>query len=167
MKAIIVCSSRSHGNTEKVARAIADVLGAQVVAPEDLDPGDLADYELVGFGSGIYGFSFDAELRRFVTSLPRVQDRSAFVFATAGFGRVIELPIRPSITTLVETAGYQMVGRFCCPGFDTWLPLRLVGGLNKGRPNEQDLERARQFARRLLQSANRERPGGGDVRDGR
>jgi hypothetical protein len=56
--------------------------------------------------------------------------------------------------------GYRVVGTFCCPGFDTWWPLRLVGGLNKGRPNEADLTRAREFAREvsgLSQRWNKER----------
>jgi len=149
MNAIIVCCSRSHGNTGKVAHAIAEVLRAQVVEPAGIDPHHIADYDLVGFGSGIYAASYDRELRRFVASLPRVRDRSAFVFATAGLGRVFELPIRASLPRLVESAGFRVLGTFCCPGFDTWLPLRLIGGINKGRPDNDDLERARRFARRM------------------
>jgi flavodoxin len=150
MSALIVCRSRSHGNTFKVARVIADVLGAEIVEPTAVLPLSITDHDLVGFGSGIYSLSFDPELRRFAASLSSVHDKSAFVFATSGLGRIIELPGRTPLAKLVESAGYGMVGSFCCPGFDTWLPLRLVGGLNKGRPNEDDLERAREFARRLL-----------------
>ena len=155
MSALIVCCSRSHGNTAKVARAIGDVLDAEVVNPADVSPEQVAANDLVGFGSGIYAASFDPELRRFAVSLAQVHDKRAFVFATSGFGRVLELPIRTPLATLIRTAGYQMVGSFCCPGWDTWLPLRLVGGLNKGRPNEADLERAREFARRLPNGAQR------------
>jgi flavodoxin len=162
--AIIVCCSRAHGNTAKVAHAIAEVLDAQVVEPPDIDPQNIADYDLVGFGSGIYAASYDRELRRFVASLPRVRDKFAFVFATAGFGRVVELPIRTPLPKLVESAGYRMLGTFCCPGFDTWLPLRLIGGLNKGRPNDQDLERACQFARGMRDTVARQRDIGGKMR---
>ena len=42
-----------------------------------------------------------------------------------------------------------MIGSFACRGFDTWLPLRLIGGVNKGHPDEDDLARAREFARDL------------------
>jgi flavodoxin len=156
MSTLIVCRSRSHGNTGKVARAMARVLGAEVVEPWAIEPHRVAEYDLVGFGSGIYALSFDHELRRFVASISAAQDASAFVFATAGFGRVIERPFRERLSTLVEAAGYRLIGSFCCPGFDTWLPLRLVGGLNKGRPNEADLERARKFAQNL---SDRSRPG--------
>jgi flavodoxin len=149
VSALIVCRSRSHGNTARVARVIADVLGAEIVEPTDVSPMRVAEYDLVGFGSGIYGFAFDGELRRFAASLPSAHDKSAFVFATSGTGRIIELPVRTPLARVVASAGYRVVGSFCCPGFDTWLPLRLVGGINKGRPNEDDLERAREFARRV------------------
>jgi menaquinone-dependent protoporphyrinogen IX oxidase len=71
VRSLIVCRSRSHGNTARVAHAIADVLDARVVEPTDIAPQDIAEYDLVGFGSGIYAFSFDPELRRFAASLSR------------------------------------------------------------------------------------------------
>ena len=149
MNSLIVCRSRSHGNTERVARAMAEVLGARLVHPEDIAPAEVAQYDVVGFGSGIYGLAFDTDLRRFVGMLPPVDDKAAFVFATSGLGRVVELPVRPRLATLIGAAGYRIVGTFCCRGFDTWTPLRIVGGLNKGRPDDADLDRARAFARRI------------------
>ena len=149
MKTLLICRSRSHGNTARVAQAMAEVLGATVVEPSQVDPGTLGDYDVVGFGSGIYGFSFDDELRAFVTSLPRVHARDAFIFATSGAGRVIERPFRTPLTALLRSAGYDVVDTFCCRGFDTWLPLRVVGGLNKGHPDDADLARARAFAERV------------------
>ena len=166
--AIIVCRSRSHGNTAKIAHAIASVLDARVVDPSDIEPELVAEYDLVGFGSGIYAFSFDPEIRRFVASLPDVHDKHAFVFATAGTGRIIELPVRAPLAQLVDEAGYRMLGSFCCPGFDTWLPLPLIGGLNKGRPNDDDLERAREFARQVRAATTaQQRQGRHNARQGR
>jgi flavodoxin len=45
--------------------------------------------------------------------------------------------------------GFSIVGEFSCKGWDTWGPVKLRGGINKGRPNEQDLAEARLFARGL------------------
>jgi len=45
--------------------------------------------------------------------------------------------------------GFSIVGDFSCKGWTTWGPLKLFGGTNKGRPNEEDLEEARVFARGL------------------
>ena len=54
MKTLIICKSTHHGNTQKVAEVIADVLEAKLVKPEELDINTVAEYDLVGFGSGIY-----------------------------------------------------------------------------------------------------------------
>jgi hypothetical protein len=42
---------------------------------------------------------------------------------------------------------------FSCRGLDIWLPLRLIGGLNKSRPNDDDLAEARSFATDILDRA--------------
>jgi flavodoxin len=153
MNALLVCASRSHGNTTKVANAIAEVLDARVVDVAEFDPSQLVGCDLVGFGSGIYAMSFDDQLRRLVASLPPVHGTNAFVFATSGFGRINERPFRRPLAAILEAAGYQVIDSFCCRGLDTWLPLRVVGGLNKGHPDEADLVHARNFAARLRDRA--------------
>src|SRR5665647_1633995 len=50
---------------------------------------------------------------------------------------------------LLMNRGFSIVGDFSCKGWTTWGPLKLFGGTNKGRPNEEDLEEARVFARGL------------------
>ena len=55
MKILIVYMSYHHMNTEKIARAMAEVTGATLSKADEVDPGDLAGYDLIGFGSGIYG----------------------------------------------------------------------------------------------------------------
>lgn len=149
MRTLIVCVSVSHGNTRQVAGAIADVLDADVVEPEEVDPASLADYDLVGFGSGVFAMAMHPRLRDFVARLPGVRSGRAFVFSANGLGRLQSRPFSRPLSRLLEDRGYEIVGTFACKGFDTWLPLRLVGGLNKGRPNAQDLDRARAFAAEL------------------
>ena len=149
MNALLVCASRSHGNTAKVAHAMAEVLGARVVDVSEFDPRRTDEYDLVGFGSGIYAASFDGELRRLVASLAPARGTNAFVFATSGFGRINERPFRRPLAAMLEAAGYRVIDSFCCRGLDTWLPLRIVGGINKGHPDDADLARARDFAKRL------------------
>jgi flavodoxin len=148
-RALIVCVSVSHGNTAAVARRIARVLGAEVLEPEAVDPATLGDHDLVGFGSGIFAGTHHPRLRGYVDRLPPVNGTRAFVFTTAGLGRSQHWPWQPSLEQVLRDKGYDVVGSFACPGFDTWLPLRLVGGINKGRPDAADLARAAQFARRV------------------
>ena len=53
MKSLIVVYSYHHNNTQKVAEVFAKVLDAQIKTPQQTDPEELQDYDLVGFGSGI------------------------------------------------------------------------------------------------------------------
>ncbi|MFE9785693.1 flavodoxin family protein [Nocardia salmonicida] len=149
MKVILVCKSVSHGNTQRVAEAMNQVLDGRVLAPADVDPAELADCDLVGFGSGIYNMAFHPELRRFVAALPTGRQGKAFVFRTSGFP---ETPIRRYVTTLtrdIERKGFDVIDAFGCRGYDTVLPLRLVGGIHKGHPDAADLTAARAFAEKL------------------
>ena len=53
MKTLIVVYSYHHNNTQKVAEVFAKVLDAQIKTPQQINPEELQDYDLVGFGSGI------------------------------------------------------------------------------------------------------------------
>ena len=59
VKSLVVVFSYHHNNTEKIANACAKVLGAEVKTPQQVTPGEIAEYDLVGFGSGIYSATFD------------------------------------------------------------------------------------------------------------
>ena len=54
MKPPIVCVSIHHGNTLKIAEAMAEVLEAEILSPRQVITKRLSDYDLIGLGSGIY-----------------------------------------------------------------------------------------------------------------
>ncbi|MFD3942576.1 flavodoxin family protein [Streptomyces sp. NPDC058579] len=148
MKTVIVCVSLSHGNTRRVADSMAQVLGAKVVSPEQADPAELAAADLVGFGSGVFYSRLHRDLVDFVKALPAGRGR-AFVFATSGLPELPPAPFTRPLARLLEGKGFEVEGSFLCRAFDTWAPFKLVGGLNKQRPNAGDLDAARAFAERL------------------
>jgi flavodoxin len=47
--------SYHHKNTEKIAQVMAKVLDAPIKTPQQIHPAELQEYDLIGFGSGIYG----------------------------------------------------------------------------------------------------------------
>lgn len=149
MKSIIVCKSVSHGNTRRVAESIGEVLDARVVDPAEIEPRELSEYGLVGFGSGVRNMNYYPELREFVRSLPNGQRAKAFVFNTSGFPQPPFIPYRDRFVRLVEDKGFDVVDTFTCFGYDTYLPLMVVGGVRKGHPNSADLDSARTFAQQL------------------
>ncbi len=159
MKSLVIVYSYHHKNTDAVARKIAEALGAEVVTPQEVKVERLAEYDLVGFGSGIDSGRNYAPLLGLADRLPHSPGRRAFIFSTCGapaFG-VTEGFIRKNHSTLREklsAKGYEIVGEFGCPGWNTNVFLRYFGGLNKGRPNAEDLHRAEAFARRLASACS-------------
>lgn len=147
MKSLIVCVSA--GNTRRVADRMAAVLGAQVVEPEAVDVATLGDYDLVGFGSGIYGMAVHPRLWELVRRLPRSDGGSVFTFFTSGGRELPLLSYGRRIRRELASKGFIVLDSFSCLGLDTFGPLRLIGGVNKGRPDRRDLDRAAAFAERI------------------
>ncbi len=148
MKALVICYSYHHSNTKKVADEIAKVLDAEVKTPHEVNPEELAGYDLVGFGSGIYMSKPHKELLALADTLPQTQNQKAFIFSTSGQPNNGE-KFHQKLREKLQTKGYSIVGEFNCTGFDTFGPFKLVGGLQKGHPNEDDLKGARDFAEKL------------------
>ncbi len=147
MRAVIVYTSVHHGNTEKVARAMAGELGGEAVKTAEATPGTVASADLTGFGSGIYFGTHHEALLAYAGSLPHAGGARAFVFSTSGRGGT---GFHRQLKLVLASRGYTVVGEFACRGWDTYSLLRLIGGINKGRPDGEDLERAAAFARTLV-----------------
>ncbi len=164
MKAIVIVSSYHHKNTEKVARRIADILNAQVIAPQQIDPSEIPCFDLVGFGSGIYDAMHHKRLLALADELPQGGGTKAFLFSTDGVPRHLfksetwlqqkthkdHTPLREKL----QAKGYEVIGEFNCAGFNTNVFLKYFGGVNKGRPDTSDLALTEEFARGLKGEAS-------------
>jgi len=157
MKSLLVLFSYHHNNTEKIANVFAKVLDAQIKTPQQMTPEELQEYDLIGFGSGIYGQKHHKALLDLADKPLQVTDRKAFIFSTSGVARKFAIdhstddphsPLREKL----QSTGYVIVDEFNCAGFNTNSFLRLFGGMNKGRPNAEDLKDAEAFAQSLKQN---------------
>lgn len=146
MKTLIICQSYHHGNTKKIADAMAAVLHAEVVSPRDVKAELLDGYDLVGFGSGIAFGKHYKQILNLIDRLP-VLHKNAFVFSTRG-GQNLR-GFHRALKRQLNEKGWTIVGEFSCRGFDTYGLTKLVGGVAKGRPNDQDLRDAEEFAQSL------------------
>jgi flavodoxin len=146
VKTLIVCLSEHHGNTKKVADEMAAVLHADIASPDDLNTATIGDYDLIGFGSGIAFGKHYKGLRKVVARLT-LDNKKVFIFSTRGAQRLRSY--HNALKKQLEKKGATIVGEFSCRGFDTYGITKLVGGIAKGRPNEQDLFDAKEFARSL------------------
>ncbi|MCL5949217.1 MAG: flavodoxin family protein [Candidatus Bathyarchaeota archaeon] len=146
----IVLFSYHHKNTQKVAEVIANVLDAQVKSPKETALTELKKYDLVGFGAGIDSGKHYRELLDFADSIPQVTDKTAFIFSTSGItGEKKRIKDHSALREKLQSKGYLNVDEFQCKGFNTNSFLKYFGGINKGRPNEEDLKHAEEFAQNL------------------
>ena len=151
VKTLIVCKSIHHENTLRVAKVMAEELNADVITPEEVDKESLVQYDLIGFGSGIYMGKHHRTLVNFVKNLETLSGKKTFVFYTSGFSK---FPARSPFETVLKDQltkkGAQILDTFSCRGLETYGPFRIGGGKNKGHPDETDFNNAREFARSLI-----------------
>ncbi len=145
MKIAICYYSRHHGNTRKVAEAMALEGGADLIDVTTRQTVRLEEYDCVGFASGIYGFEFHRAVTAFARQyLP--EGKPVFFVCTYGALRGAGAK---ELEGLARERGCPVLGTFGCKGYDTFGPFRLVGGIAKGHPDEQDLKNAREFFREM------------------
>ena len=152
VKSLVIVFSYHHNNTEKIANACANVLGAEVKTPQQVKPEEIAEYDLIGFGSGIYSTTFDPSVLDLADRLPNAAGKKAFLFSTYGApafiaNREFIEKNHQQIREKLQAKGYTVIGEFGCAGWNTNSFLRFFGGLNKGRPNAGDIRNAEEFAR--------------------
>jgi flavodoxin len=168
-KSLVVVFSYHHKNTEKIAHAIAKVLDAPVTTPQQVNPEELGEYNLAGFGSGIYSAQNHKSLLDLVDNLPQANGRKAFIFSTYGApaglfkgDRLTEFIYsnHRALREKLQSRGYTVIDEFACPGFNTNSFLKYIGGLNKGRPDADDCKHAEEFAANIKLLAGRAKQAG-------
>jgi flavodoxin len=153
MKSLLILFSYHHKNTEKIANVLANVLGAQVKMPQHTNPEELGNYDFIGFGSGIDSGRHYKELLDFADKLPPAAGKKAFIFSTSAItGADKVAKDHATLREKLQAKGYVIVDEFACKGYNTNSFLKYIGGMNKGRPNAEDLRHAEEFARRLKQN---------------
>lgn len=150
MKSVIIYASTHHGNTKKVAERMAKKIGARVVNILEEGPPDISDVKLVGLLSGVYFGKLHESIVTFAREAAFTPDHRVFLADTCGAGRK---DYTYQVRKLLEERGVAFLDRFQCPGYDTYGPFGLIGGIRKGRPNEHDLKMAEQFVQRMQKMA--------------
>ncbi len=146
MKTAILYASPHHHNTEKLVKAIAekypditliDITKAKMIA--------LANYDLIGITSGIYFGKFHKSLLEFITENLPIR-KKVFLMYTCGNDNK---KYAEEMKKFLEQKTATVTGIFSCKGYDTYGPFKLVGGLNKHHPDENDIQNA-EFYENLL-----------------
>lgn len=145
-KVLIICQSIHHGNSMKIAKAIGEVLHAEIKKPNEVK--SISGYDLIGFGSGIYNGKHHESLFDFLVPLDIQNNKKVFIFSTASFKF---MKMHKALRKKLVSKGFDIMGEFMCKGFMDYKFLKhFFGGLNKKRPNNKDIEDAKQFAENLI-----------------
>ncbi|MCL2067681.1 MAG: flavodoxin [Treponema sp.] len=143
-----------NGSTKKIAEAISNNINASIF---NLDgsksmPDGINDYHLIGFGSGIFHDKHHSLLLEFAENLPEVRQKNAFIFSTCGvFTEEYMNNNHKTLRDILVNKGFLILGEYSCPGFNKNSFLKLFGGINKNRPNADDIIKAISFSEELLQ----------------
>lgn len=150
MKTAIVYVSVHHGNTKKVAEAMALALSADLI---DLNgEPELSAYDLIGFASGVFYGQLHENLRRYLERVTLHKEQRVFFAATCGMAY---RDYTKSAKEILARRGIRCLGSFQCRGFDTFGPFGKIGGIARKHPSQRDLEKGAAFARRMLAAAER------------
>lgn len=149
MNMLLVYFSQT-GNTRKVAEAMADELGSKGHTVRALPmgkalPADIAGCDVLGVGTPCFESQAPSFVKRSLSALPFLNGKPAFVFATCGGspGRVLY-----DLTRILKARGASVTAGFLGRG-EVHHPAPCLKGRMPGRPDRDDLEKAREFAASL------------------
>lgn len=149
-KTIILYYSYHHKNTEKISKAIGKVLEAEIYSIEELKQINIDKFELIGFGAGIDSGKHYKEMLGFIENIEKNGVKDAFIFSTSAIYSENKMyKDHSELRNILRNKGYRIKGEFSCKGHNTNSFLKYIGGMNKGRPNNEDINMAEEFAKQL------------------
>ena len=124
------------GNTKRLAEAVAEAVGTEAL-PITVPVTEKTD--ILFLGNSYYAFSIDPEVRGFIRSLDREKVGRIVNFGSAAMLNSTWKKVKAE----ADKAGIPMDEReFHCKGE--------FKGVHKGRPNEDDLKAAAEFAGMII-----------------
>lgn len=147
MKVALVYASVHHKNTEKIVQAIAEKHPeVTLIDATKTILKDMASYDMIGFASGIFYGKLHKSLLKFITdNLPA--HKKTFIIYSCGQDSSSYIK---TAKELIKSKEASFTGCYSCPGYDTWGPFKLIGGINKNHPDETDVQGAIKFYETLI-----------------
>lgn len=141
MNTIIVYESTHHGNTKKLVDAVVKQYGVSAVTVEEAMNMDFERWDLIGVASGVaFGKFYEASEKFVAEKLP--DNKKVFFLYTCGrdSGKYAA-----SVSSKAKEKNCRILGVYGCRGFDTFGPFKLVGGVAKGHPTQEEIDGAVSF----------------------
>ena len=124
------------GNTRRLAEAVAEAVGAEALP---ISEPVTEKTDILFLGNSYYAFSIDPEVRDFIRSLDKEKVGKIVNFGSAAMLNSTWKKVKAE----ADKAGIPMDEReFHCKGE--------FKGIHKGRPNQDDLKAAAEFAEKIV-----------------
>jgi flavodoxin len=124
------------GNTKMIANAIAKEAGVSAKPIREPVQGEV---DILFLGTGLYAFDIDPELKEYITTLNPRNIKMVVVFSTAA---IVKSAYEKSKKYLRDQGLTVSSEEYHCPGHYMFL--------RKGRPNTDDVKKAKQFVKSIL-----------------
>ena len=145
-KAVIIYASTHHGSTWKLAEAIANQYGIHLIDATKQKMAELSAYDLIGFASGIDFGKFYEVVEQFLEENLPENKRVFFLYTCA--------KVNHRFTEKIKEAALEkkavILGEYGCKGYNTYGPWKIIGGMNKKHPSEDEISNAVEFFASLL-----------------
>ncbi len=142
MKVVIVYYSKHHENTKQLLGGIKkEYPKLKLIDVSENKVADLSGYDRIGVASGIYCGNFAKPLMDYLkANLPEGKD----VFGIYTCARKTDSYTK-NLKRLVEKQNGNYLGEYGCFGYGSIGPFKALGGLQKGHPNQEDIQKAVEF----------------------
>lgn len=145
MNVVIIFESTHHGNTKKLLDAIEAKYEVELIDATKVNSVDYEGYDIIGFASGAAYGKFYKKVTSLAQSVPSGK-KVFFIYSCGQNNKDYSENIRRTL----EDKGCISLGAYGCAGYDTYGPLKLIGGINKGHPDEGEIAGAVNFYASLL-----------------
>ena len=148
-KIIIFYYSYSAMSTEKLVKGIQNSFpNIEILLLPSEEKNDVSSYDYIGFASGIYAWDFGKPIYEKLEKLKGLEGKKCFSLctSTAGNEKYVLYPKES-----IEKKGGKFIGGWGCPGKAVFFPLNLFGGVNKVRPNDDDIKTGSEYLKKLIE----------------
>lgn len=168
---ILIGYHSDTGNTEKVAKSMKEGLVEEgqdvtLIPTKEVDTSSLKSYDLALLGTGVYGGQVGKSLQTIVKNATELPPKMVL------FSTHMQPNVSPKffnrLKRTIEKNNSTVIAEFDCVGEEIGLPAalleKMLGAMPpeqrsqtekwmesiKGRPNDKDLEKAKEFAKSLI-----------------
>ena len=155
MKSIVIYFSQT-GSTKKVAEAIYSGIKSatgqcEITALRDTDARRLVEFDLIGLGCPVFEFKTPANFKAFIESMPNLEGKHCFLFATHGLDRGMIFRDMGEVLLQKELI---VIGYHSCYG-EVRMPSIPRPYFTDGHPDSSDLKEAADFGKEMVERSLR------------